>query len=233
MKPHRLSFSKTDMPCNYWARGDVECPDRPVGIQARLGSAVHLLAEHWYRGTAVPELAEDVRADAHRIFDQLAKWLIPRRERILSVEMGLRYDAENDNARLGPRRGEPGYEDVGEMVLPGTLDLCMRGEDGVLEVVDIKTGQAANAHAEQLRVQALSVSRLYDEEQVRVAFIFPRKTKCDEPTFDVLDADRLDREAGRVRKLLRTLPTAQAESGDWCFRCSLKGTCPAWAQKEA
>ncbi len=219
--------------CLYWARGDVECPDGASGLAGRLGSASHLRGEEWYYGRPASALADDVAADALRISAQLIKWLEPRRSRIIMCEIGMRYDAEHDTATTGPRRGEPGYGDVGPMILPGTLDYALRGEDGVLEVVDVKTGAKANTHPEQLRAQALSVARHLGEDCARAGFVFPRKTKCDEPEWEALDADRLDREAGRIHRTLKLLPTAQANSGDWCFKCGLRGACPATKEGEA
>ena len=225
---HRMSMSKTDMPCNYWARGDVAYEEAPSGLPARVGTGAHLIVEHWHKEIAPPELPEDIAADAKKFAAQWIKWLEPRRDRILMCEIGIRYDADNDRAVIGPKRGEPGYDDHGPMVMKGTLDLVMRGEDGVLEVLDGKTGKKDYCHDEQLHVQALSVSRLKRENRIRVGFLFPRKTKCDDPVMHELDGDRLDREAGRVHRLLKTLPTTQPNSGDWCWRCPLKGTCPAW-----
>lgn len=233
MIAHRLTGSKTDMPCNWWARGDVEYPETTSGLPARVGTGAHLLVKHWHRGLPEPELAEDIAVDAKKFAAQWIKWLEPRRPRILSCEIGLRYDAEHDRAVVGPERGEPGYEAEAQMIMPMTLDLVLRGEDGVLEVFDGKTGKKDYCHDEQLHVQALAVSRLKREDRIRVGFLFPRKTKCDDPVTHELDGDRLDREAGRIHRLLKTLPTTEPNSGDWCWRCPLKGTCPAWQRDVA
>jgi hypothetical protein len=144
------------------------------------------------------------------------------------VEVGLRYDAENDTTERGPRRGESGYDDVPEMVLPGTLDL-VRVADGAAWVVDIKSGQKANAHPEQLYAQAVAVTRLLGLERAFVGFVFARKTKCDEPAWEPLDADRLDAEAGKIRRKLRMIPDAEPVINPGCSYCPARAACPAQA----
>jgi hypothetical protein len=230
VKPHTLSMSKVSlaMLCSYGFRGDVPTAPRPSGRPARVGTAVHLLAEEWFHGRMVPVIDTDIREDAHRIFDQLVGWLEPRRKRIIAVEFGVRYDAARDSAVLGPKRGDAGYGDVAATVVPGTLDVLLRGEDGVLENVDVKTGKKEYAFREQLYSQAVGVSRLYGENRLRVGFIYPRKTKCDEPEWEDLDEDRLDEEAGRIAKVMRRLPVAGPDRGDWCWRCDAREGCPAW-----
>jgi len=167
-------------------------------------------------------------AAAIALYKSAMNWIEPRRERVLSAEVGMRYDAATDRAVVGPRRGEPGYQDVEAMILPGTLDLVLRGADGVLEVVDVKTGKKAYETPWQLYAQAVAASRLYAEKIVRVGYLYPRKTKCDEPEWETLDEDRLDEEAGRISKVLRRLPMAEPERGDWCFRCDARAACPKW-----
>ncbi len=55
-----------------------------------------------------------------------------------------------------------------------------------------------------------------------------RKTKCDEPKWVHLDADALDEQAGRIARLLRTLPSAEPNPGDHCWRCDARPGCPAY-----
>lgn len=229
---HRLSMSKVNLAlhCAYGFRLDVETFERPPGEPARRGTGAHGLVEDWYWGSPPRELEPDIADESKRIAAQMIKWLEPRRERILHCEIGLRYDAEHDRAAIGPKRGDPGYDDVGAMILPGTLDLALRGEDGVLEVIDVKTGKKKYVHDEQVDVQGLALARQLKETTVRVGFIYPRLTKCDDPIMRTLDENALDVQAGIVHGLMRRLPMAEPVVGlgadDWCWRCDARPACP-------
>lgn len=235
MRSHTLSGSKVNLAlaCAYSFRPDVEVTERPPGLPARLGTAAHGLAEDWFHERAARELGADVAQKARRIADSLIGWMTPRRHRILYSEVGLRYDAENDTATLGPKRGEPGYADVGPMVLPMTLDLALRGLDKVLEVIDVKTGQKKYVHQDQVDVQGLALARMLGEPEARVGFIYPRLTKCDEPEMTVLDDNALDLRAGEIHDLMRRLPMAEPQPGEWCWRCDARPICPAFQADRA
>lgn len=232
---HRLSMSKVNLAlaCAHSFRLDVESTERPPGLPARIGTGSHGRVEDWYHRNEPRLLAPDIADKAARIAARMIEWLTPRRDRILYCEIGLRYDAENDTAVIGPKRGEPGYGDVEPMVLPGTLDLALRGEDGVLEVLDVKTGQKKYVHDDQVDVQGLALARMLGETTVRVGFIFPRQTKCDEPEMRTLTENDLDLRAGSTHGLLRHLPVAQPEPGEWCWRCDARPSCPAHQSERA
>ncbi len=209
------------------------------GRAAKVGSLVHLLCELYLKTGKRLEMGDVdplIFAEAMSLFtDHLKAWLEPWRGAF--VEVGLRYDAEQDMGEIGPRRGEPGYEDHGPMVLKGTLDLA-RIEGGVACIADLKTGAKGNTHPEQLYAQAVAFSRLpiartMGVTKVHVGFAFIRKTKAPDPQWETLDEDRLDEEAGKIRRALRVLPTADPQRGDWCFRCPARGDCPAWQESAA
>jgi hypothetical protein len=223
--------------CLYWARPEVRRIETS-GRAARVGSLVHLFCEMYLKGESAKQDDVDpmILAEALALFtDHLKAWLEPWRGGY--VEVGLRYDSEQDMSEVGPRRGEPAYEDHGPAVLKGTLDLA-RIEAGVAWIADIKTGQKANTHPEQLYAQAVAFSRLpiartMGVTKVNVGFAFVRKTKAPDPQWEELDADRLDHEAGRIRKALRMLPVSEPQRGDWCWRCSARTGCPAWQYEGA
>lgn len=237
MRAHRLSISKMSLAlvCTHSFRMDVQANPRPVGPEARIGTHTHDMVA-LDLGVPPPK-REDVDptevAAAMVLYRSAMTWVGPRRDRVLNAELGIRYDASTDRAVVGPRRGEPGYDDVGAMVLPGTLDLLLRGADAVLEVVDLKTGKKDYETPWQLYAQAVAASRLFGEKVVRVGYLYARKTKCDEPAWETLDEDRLDEEAGRIAKTLRRLPMAEPERGDWCFRCDAREACPKWQSDAA
>jgi hypothetical protein len=220
-------MSKAHAVCLYPYRGDVEVTERPPGKEARIGSITHKLTEAHVNKLDVSH--DDV--DPHELASAMALFHGPLRGFLDSrkweaCEIGLRYDAETDTTTRGPRRGEPGYGDHGPMVIPGTLDLVAIA-DGALWIDDLKTGKQANTHPEQLYAQAVAASRFYGIERAFVGFSFARKTKCDEPKWEPLDADRLDYEAGKLRRSLRMIPTARPVINDACVYCPARTECPA------
>lgn len=224
--------------CGFpWSEAAPEWNERPVGKEARAGSVTHHLSDAHLKGIEPDLSAYDPEAIAEgtAYFEgSLRGWLAKRHW--THSEIGIRYDAERDEARIVEGRGPNGYDDAddGHMVMRGTLDLVELWRDDherlCIDNVDIKTGQAKNAHVEQLYVQAVGVSRLFDPHMVRVGFVYPRKTKVIEPVWEELDRDRLDEEAGKIARTLRKLPTAEPVPGDHCFRCPMgRGLCPAYA----
>jgi hypothetical protein len=231
---HRLSFSRMALAhaCSWSFREDVAAVERPSGRAARIGSAVHSMVECAVKGSAVA-LAEDddIVAEAKTIFDGPLSGFVASHE-WTACELGLRLDADADACTIGPRRGEAGYGEVPAMVLPGTLDLVLVDGDKA-RIYDVKTGKMPEDN-EQLYAQAVAVSRLYGVSKVEVAYARALKTKLQTDGVEVLDADRLDQEAGRIARVLRKLPTSQPVPGEaWCWKCSARGACPAFGAEAA
>jgi hypothetical protein len=224
---------------------------RAAGVAARFGTEVHALVEARMAGHAYAPNGTEEEAHARQAICWIEDCVIGFGDSPIFSERGFVYDAANDAAAWGPRRGEPGYDtldnadesdesDESEQAakhakpprkpphsIRGTIDLAWVA-DSTLHVVDIKTGKTANAHAEQLHIQALALSRILGITSVRVGFLFTRKTKVIPPVWAVLDADRLNEEAGRLHRLLRTLPQAQAVRNDGCRWCEVAPQdCPA------
>lgn len=236
MRAHRLSMSRMALAhrCLYGFRGDVEAVERPAGRPAQVGSAVHLLAEVAVTGKDrdLSSFAPDVEAEARAIFAGPLTGYLLRPEEWTACEVGMRYDAANDDTEHGPRRGEVGYESVDPMVLPGTLDL-VRVEDERIVLRDLKTGKPPQDR-EQLYAQAVAASRAYGRNVVEVGYVRALKTKCEELDLEILDADRLDEEAGRIARVLRKLPMSEPTPGDdWCWKCNARGACPAFGAAKA
>ncbi len=241
MKPHHLSASKVDLAvygCSYWARGEVEHPQRPSGKAAMRGTAVHKASELHHLDVPITCLDEESRP----LWETLRGWLAARPVTYAS-ELPLLYDATHDVAgvcRVGPA-SDRDYLDVHAMAIPMRLDLVRQVAPGTVEVVDIKTGARSNvapaAENLQLRTQAVAAGRHYGAERVRVGFVFPLITKIHEDWAE-LDADALDAHAGVLHRTLKLLPESQPERGAHCWKCPIgptrdyAATCPAWANNE-
>lgn len=231
MKAHHLSMSRAALAhaCSWSFRADAPQHPRPSGAPARIGGGTHKCMDRYVNHsevlTDIPGLAPEEAAEA------LAFFSAPVRSFLDSIpwtacEIGLRYDTRTDSTTLGPRRGEPNYDDIGPSIIPGTLDLVSVEPDCVT-VVDLKTGKHV-ADKEQLYVQAVAAARHYDVPNARVAYVYARKTKCDPPEWEKLDADALDAHAGRLSRLMRRLPTVQPVAGDYCWKCDSRPSCPAF-----
>lgn len=231
MRAHRLSFSRL-LSCLYWARGDVECPDDPPGRPARIGTLVHRMSEE--RVTGVP--FDRSKADLHELAEALSIFSGPLTGWIDAwkaspgehhVEARLRYDADSHTVKPAPRRTEPNYAPPGPMQITGELDFVTI-LDGCADVIDLKTGQKRYTNESQLRGYAVLAERKWGVSRARIAFLYAKKTKITLEPWVEMDADRLEAEAGTLRRTLRTLPTAQPVVGDHCWRCPLgKARCPA------
>lgn len=211
--------------CLYSFRSDVPVVERPTGKAAALGRIVHSLAEAHVTGSA---FADDVDAtllaEAKAIFDGPLRGFLDSMTWTV-CERGYEYDSETDTCKEGPRRGEPGYGNVAPTVLYGTVDLVHVDGDSAL-VVDLKTGKPPT-DAEQLYGQAVAISRRFGVNQVRTMYARALKTKLDQLDDETLDEDRLDAEAGRIRRRLRLLPTAEPSPGEHCWKCDAWSVCPA------
>lgn len=230
MKAHHLSMSRTALAkiCSWSFRADAPQSPRPSGAPARIGTHVHKLIEVYVKQGVVLDV---LPGDPAEVAEAKALFSKPLRAYLDSVkwtacEIGLRYNARTDTTKLGPRRGEPGYEDVSADELPGTLDLVHVDGDEAM-VLDAKSGKLVTDR-EQLYAQAVAVSRLYGVSTVKVGYLYARKTKCDAPELETLDADALDMHAGALSKVVRRLPIAAPVAGDHCWRCDSKPACPAY-----
>lgn len=236
MSAHHLSASKLALAhaCSWSFRADSPQHPRPSGVAARVGTLVHKMMELYVKTGAAPDLLPNADpaelAEAKTLFSKPVRDFLDS-TRWTACEIGLRYDAKTDTTKLGPRRGEPGYEDVGETEIPTTLDLT-HFEDGLLSVVDLKSGKLVEDR-EQLYGQAVAAARYYGADRARVAYAYARKTKCDPPKWEMLDADALDMQAGRLSRLVRRLPVAAPVAGDYCWKCDARPACPAFGAEQA
>lgn len=224
---NRLTFSKLGLAakCLYSFRPDVDVPERASGRPAAIGRIVHALVEAKVTGKAfADDVDASLLAEAMAIFEGPLTGFIESRKWTV-CEAGYRYDSRDDRCVDGPRRGEPGYDDVQSYVLHGTVDLVAidRATSSAL-VVDVKTGKPPN-DAEQIIGQAVAISRRFGLKTVQVQYARALKTKLDILNDEVLDEDRLDAEAGRIARHLRVLPNAEPNEGEWCSKL----WCPAWS----
>lgn len=228
---NRLSLSKRGLAakCLYSFREDVRITERPTGEPAAIGRVVHSMVEAHVLGKAViDDVDEAILAKATAIFNGPLKAYLDTHKWTV-CEAGYRYDSLTDTCSEGPRRGEPGYDDVPSHVLHGTVDLVAIEGDTAL-VVDVKTGKPPT-DSEQLYGQAVCISRKFGVPNARVMYARALKTKLDLLDDEYLDADRLDAEAGRIAKQHRMLPMAEPVEGEHCWRCDAWSSCPAKRDK--
>jgi hypothetical protein len=227
MTAHRLTASGASLAhhCTWSFRGDLPELERTSGRAAQIGTLVHKLAElHLSKQPLdIPEADPTLFAEAKAIFEGPLKGLLDSRPWL--SESGLVYDAANDVAADGPRRGEPGYSEVTATQIRATTDLvCIEGDTAT--VLDIKTGKQPS-DAEQLMVQAVETSRRWNVKRVTVGYARALKTKLQILNEETLDEDALDAQAGRLGGLLRKIPIAEPTPGAHCWRCSAFSICPA------
>lgn len=234
MRAHRLTMSRMARGhvCQYPFRIDVPVTERPGGKEARIGNVAHHRTATHLKVDVLPLAEEDVSiiAAGEAIFNgPLRTWLDTTTW--THCEVGLLYSAAADACIDGPRRGEPGYDEVSAMELRGTLDLVRVEEDRIV-LRDLKTGKPPSDR-EQLYAQAVAASRRWNKNVVEIGYTRALKTKVEELDVETLDADRLDEEAGRIARVLRKLPMAEPVVSDRCDWCDARPVCPAYGAKKA
>jgi hypothetical protein len=234
VRAHRLTMSRMARAhvCAFPFRIDVAVNPRPSGKEARIGNVAHHRTATHLKAD-VPPLAEEdltIIAAGDAIFNgPLKTWLDTTTW--TACEVGLLYSAAADACIDGPRRGEPGYDEVSAMELRGTLDLVRVEEDRIV-LRDLKTGKPPTDR-EQLYAQAVAASRRWGKSVVEIGYVRALKTKVEELDVETLDADRLDEEAGRIARVLRRLPMAEPVVNDKCDWCDARGACPEYGAERA
>lgn len=246
MNHHHISLSKWALAkeCSYWGRSDVELPRDEPGKPARVGTMVHRLADVYAKTGKVAEPLEkdDLTefAEAKGIFEgPLRGWidgwkLLPGEKH---TELRLRYDARFDSVGVAPRRDQAGYTRPLPYEVTGELDF-VRVAEGVVEVVDLKTGKFSDSAVAQLDAYSMLASRHFGVSAARHYVLYARKTKIVPTVWVEMDADALDAEAGAIVRVLRRLPTVQptppADSKACAFICPLgRAACPAHADRQS
>lgn len=238
MRSHRLSLSRywLALECAWWARPDVDYLEPPVGTRARVGNVVHY-ASHAYASASTEDVPVDGEwtphelAEGKALFRPLKNWLDEWKSDNAMArisELRLRLDVETMQVHTAPRRNEPGYTRPGPTEVTGELDL-LRDYGGWGRIEDVKSGKPRYVHDEQLRAYAVLARAFFGWERVEAAFVFTKKRSVEVTPYIVMSADDIDAEAGRLRRVLRTLPTAEPNPGEHCWSCDAKraGVCPA------
>lgn len=222
----RLSGSRYHLAivCSYPFRPDVAVMEREPGKAAQLGTEVHDYVEKVASGADVaPGLYSE---EARRVGDRALTWL-REVDPPTHLEIAIVYNAETDTARRIVGRGHRDYGELAPMEIPVTLDLVWVYEDHVV-VRDLKTGSKSHAHREQLVIQALAATRLFDKPEAHIGFLWARKTKCEADPLETLTADMLEAESWAAASVLRQIPSARPVTGSQCFFCPVgRESCPA------
>jgi RecB family exonuclease len=168
---HHLTASRIELGthCLYWARPDIELPERATSAAAQLGTSLHAATEE--AADADDELDSDdeeaLEREFRRVmgepsidlghlqtglkpaaFTQLAKlflawqqwWSLPERGRWTARETAYALSVWGEGRAL-VSHGQRDYSDATNLELPGTVDLVELGHDGAITVWDYKTGR--------------------------------------------------------------------------------------------
>ncbi len=206
----------------------------PPSPWAEDGRALHLYVERLTKGdspeAAAEQLPEALRTTALSL--DVDGWPLDVRAGWQS-EAAVSYGLSTGTARMLDAAGRSyGVQPVG--VLTGTADL-VRVHDGVVWVVDVKTGRGwlpKPSESGQLRFLALALATVHDVDAAQVGHLRV-DTSSGRAWLDVEPLDAL--ELATVREqLLEAQDAVQAgtvapKEGPWCRYCPAFPVCPAKA----
>ena len=241
INPKRLTASRLDLAshCLCWARTDTELPDDEPFDYTTKGALFHDAAEQYLvHGEAdVVALGKKgghdikiVEAVTEMFLGWVESWAL-QEVALGGVEIAYAYDVSDGTARALPfewwkRRGERGPTDM-----VAKVDV-FGWRDGMLVVVDHKTGQRRGAAADsrQLMLGALCIARDLGEETVCVEYHYVDA----EGNIDVDSAVLTEMELGGLEAELRgfvKVTEAPPRPGTHCSELFCKAnemnTCPA------
>jgi hypothetical protein len=227
---HHVSGSKTALAahCLWWARGDVEEPERTTSAAAEEGTTEHGHIEHTIKtGDTTP------RSPTHAAW--LEEWYEGHKHEPWRAEPAFALTpASGEALELPDSAGHRDYSAAPPGAIPLTLD-AVRVDGDTVYVVDWKCGHAAHVapawRNAQLLTGALAAATVYGCTQavVGIARCGPDGVNDD----DVAEFDALDLEDWRdvLVSYMEAIPTAEPVQGPHCrgHFCAQLGRCPATA----
>jgi hypothetical protein len=175
---HHLTASRIELgtKCLWWARPDVELPERETTAAAELGTSLHAAAEEIaddsdelgsddeqalerefrrVMGEPVIDLGHLQSGLKPAAFTQLAKlvvgwqqwWALPERGPWHARETAYAL-GQMGEARALTTYAQRDYSGAWDHELPGTVDLCEMSADGTVTVWDYKTGRGPHRLAD-------------------------------------------------------------------------------------
>lgn len=237
---HRLSASGIARArrCLWWARGDVELPQRQPSREAALGTALHSAFELQLHGKAsIEHLYDDLDDDQIDTFDASLKrwqeWWPSVYETMPSwkAEVAVAWDVKTGKARPLERASHREYGELGDYEVPGTVDAV--GYDyNVLAVIDWKTGRQqveSPATNPQLAHNGGAMAALQDMPEVGVTYVKVSPDSVYVAETAMLDVFSFEATRDELRTMLDGIPTSKPVPGPWCQWCPAKGICPETA----
>jgi len=211
---------------------------------ARVGNAVHLLAQWWIE-QKTPDVAkacdvEGVRAiefgRVERLFEELRSWMWPRYRSTWRAEVAFAYAPISGEARILGYGINGQYEKHGKRPdeMAGTVDILDNGE--LLTVDDIKTGKSsAESYRWQMRTLGLAAARAFERKRARIRVIRVSEVEVDDSWSEELDAEDLDSAADIARDVWTSAPTALPKAGAHCVDhyCRGREKCAAFQEWRA
>lgn len=227
--------------CVYpWTSGQ-RAPEREWGVEALVGTAVHLAAEQAIRGEAGPidmsSLPEDAREKADDLVDVVRNFIGEERERphhLYDAEVPVELDLLTGAGRVLPSTGPRDYSARIDTGLAGTIDHLLWPVDGLLTMRDWKTGQqrgfANEAARTQTRTLAVATAAIHGVDAVatEIAHITTAGVEIEREVLGDRMLGEHEWALGELGVRLRGGPSAPTP-GPWCVEgfCPLLGNCPA------
>ena len=223
----------------------------PKSPRARLGSLVHDLLEDVDRRSSAELLVDfDDGLDqefgggqAGSLRDSLPAAAVEKQRSILENRareaVGDRTGAQGPG--LPPRRGREVRLESSEpeLGLAGSADLIADCPDGVVEIVDYKTGEVADADGSlrpeyAIQLQAYALMLLEREPSTRLRLVLDNGSRTEVPSGRV-DLARARDEITRIRAAVPSRGVIQtsafASPGEACRYCPVRPGCSAYRRK--
>ena len=240
MRHHRLSASglSRGQRCLYWARPDIEVPEREPDEYTLYGAAWHAVVDETIatgKKCAPSDHADALdEAQIDRIeatYDTWWNWWQKAKGDLeWKSEIRIAWNVDTGAARFLPKTGE--HREYGQLEpyeVPGTLDAYGIDADH-LEVPDWKSGYKsveAPATNLQLHFYGGALASALGRDSARVTVVKPSEDVVYVAEPADLDVFSFTLTRAAVRDMVDRIPGSNPNAGPWCSYCPMRGACPA------
>ncbi len=232
----RFSLSKSPLltVCGFAFRPEVTAPEAEPGPSAKIGTVA------WARAVAFIEGREDPgndgltpaeARDADEYYAAALRWLEGQRRDGWLCEVAVAWSPSRDEARILPKSKElRDYSDARGDEVCGSIDLIYVDGDGILNVVDGKTGVTPLAqYVAQVANLGMVAARAHNVRRVRIRLVKFKKGEPHEEWSRELDGFSIDALAEELKERLAAVATSEPKPGPHCsdMWCPARLACPA------